>query len=83
MIRVTIEIWPFGSEKEKRLIDGLIIWNTGKGDHNIGEYEWILGTDPTEIATRKSTTVKGHRRNEGALKLLYLCLDKIYGKKGK
>lgn len=83
MIKVTIEIFPFGNEKERREIDGLVIWNTGAGDHNTGCYNFILGTDPLEIATRKATTVTGHRRNEGALKLLYLCLDKIYGKKGK
>lgn len=79
MIKVTIEIYPYGKEEEKRQIGGLCIWNDGSGDHNIGNYEFMLGTDPTDLSM-KISKVKGHRRVQGHLKLIYLCLKKIYGK---
>jgi len=82
MIKVVIEIIPFGNRAETREIGGLVIWNDATGDINKGNYQFMLGTDPTAV-DRKVTKVKGHYRSEGVMKLLYLCLKKIYGKKGK
>ena len=82
MIRVKVEIIPFGDYSERRTIEGIFIWNDRTGDHNVGNYQFMLGLDPT-ATDRKVTQVKGHYRSEGVMKLLYLCLKKIYGKKGK
>jgi hypothetical protein len=38
MIYVRIELWPFGNQKEARLIGEVVVANVG-GDHEHGEYE--------------------------------------------
>ncbi len=83
MLKVTIEIIPFGNKAETREIGGLIIWNDGSGDHNVGNYKFMFGTDPILSEGRKVTDLKNHNRNEGVMKLLYLCLKKVYGRRKK
>lgn len=38
MIRVLVELWPFGDESRKRSIGEMKIWNDGTGDRKTGNY---------------------------------------------
>lgn len=38
MLRVTVELVPFGEEAHKRTLSTLIIGNTGEGDARMGHY---------------------------------------------
>lgn len=72
MIRVTIELVPFGMEAMSRTIAEVCIANVGgEKDKNIANYEasgYEVGTDKkiTEFATK----IAGYDRNEGAVRLV-------------
>lgn len=38
MIKITIELWPFGLESNKRKIGEMVIYNDGTGTKEIGAY---------------------------------------------
>lgn len=43
MLRVTIELVPFGDEDEKEIIEQMVIANTGTEDHGyFGKYEYAV-----------------------------------------
>jgi hypothetical protein len=82
MLRVTIEMWPYGSEGDKHVItERLLIWNDGTGNINKGNYECCFGLDKYDIGNVPTKTVKGHVRLEGAWKLVYRCLRRYYVKR--
>lgn len=59
MIRVTVELWPGGSEARKRTLGGLDIANVG-GTAQVGNYRvWKLNK---ELRRCKEGSVRGHRR---------------------
>lgn len=48
MIRVTIELWPFGSKSNAKTLGVIDIWNDGTGNPKVGNYKyraWPAGTD--------------------------------------
>ena len=72
MLVISVEAWPGGVEKRKRLIARGIIKNDGTStEAESGNYEFVFRGD--------GKTVKGHivgfPRKEGALALLEECLD--------
>jgi hypothetical protein len=75
MLRVTVDLLPFGEEAHKRTISTFYIANDGTGDSTKGSYmarfhgnlEW----DPS--------CVKNHSREEPVEKLLYKVLKHYYG----
>jgi hypothetical protein len=42
MIRITVELWPFGREREKRTLATADIWNDGTGTPTLGHYGYDL-----------------------------------------
>lgn len=42
MVRVTVELIPFGREEGKRTLGVLEIANTGEGDEHVGHYRYTL-----------------------------------------
>lgn len=85
MIRVTIEIVPFGEENLKRKLETITIWNTGKGNLDKGDYSFKIReredkTDWKGETFKKEYSKIKHIRDEGVVKLLYLCLKRIYDK---
>lgn len=80
MMKVTVELHPFGDEKLKRHLGTAIIANDGKGSGVIGSYKVRLSTfdDPEKIW--KKGEVKGfHRQSKGPWDLLYLALKNTVG----
>jgi len=52
MIRVTVEILPFGDEARRRTIASMDIWNDGSGTIENGNYEGIIYTDDSSVFRR-------------------------------
>jgi uncharacterized protein involved in tellurium resistance len=67
MIRVTIELVPFGEEAYKKEIGSIIIANDGTGNQAIGNYD---GRFPDDMHVR----VEGHSRACDVYTLVYRTL---------
>lgn len=87
MIRITVELVPYGIEKNKKTIAKGIITNDGTGNHVLGNYIYSISTikdASTEIFD--SGEIKGFRRLECSVwYLIYRMLMKTFtiDKKGK
>ena len=42
MIKITVELWPLGSEKYKKEIASMKIWNDGTGTKSMGNYKYSV-----------------------------------------
>ncbi|MFA5352624.1 MAG: hypothetical protein WC291_00170 [Thermodesulfovibrionales bacterium] len=74
MIRVTIEMVPFGIEAAKRPISTIQIVNTMEGTHEVGNYRAIIYENGEK---KKAVEVKGFVRSRGAVQLLKEVLKKV------
>jgi hypothetical protein len=45
MIKITVELWPFGDETRKKEIASARIWNDGTGNIGHGSYGYELTTE--------------------------------------
>ena len=85
MIRVTIELLPWGNEERKRTIGVVEIANDGTGDHETGNYNATLSKEPPIAKTRgvwKRGRVEGFPRLKyGPYDLLYRVLKVCVGKR--
>lgn len=70
MIRVTIDVVPFGIESSSRQITEIIINNDGTGTNEKGNYNISIYDETGE----HRSSVKGFNRNLGALQLLKKAL---------
>ena len=71
MLKVIVEIWPFGDEKSKRVIGEMVIVNEGTGSPEHGDYY--------ALADGKKVKVKDFTRAHGFWSLLYRVLDNFKG----
>jgi hypothetical protein len=70
MIRVTVEILPFGDKKYKRTLGVMYIANDASGDESVGNYD-------VYIEGKTAGKVKGHRRPQGFWKLIRSALEEL------
>lgn len=68
MLRVTIELVPFGLESRKSTIGVVEIANDGSGDTTTGNYEVTLSKEPP-IAKKRGVWKKGEVKGFPRLKL--------------
>ena len=79
MLRVTVELLPYGYEKGKRELARMHIGNDGTGDWHTGNYNVVLfgagehDKDEPIIETR----VEGHDRTQNVWALLKKIFEKI------
>lgn len=76
MLRVTIEIVPFGSEEEKRTLSTINIINDGTGTSKYGNYIarrhfWGEDKEPIDINILK------YKRDHGYFKLIQKIINKF------
>lgn len=72
MLKIIVEMHPFGDENEKYEIESFTIHNDGTGSSEYGNYiATFLGGD-TMIP------IKGHNRRRGALYLIKEALRKYF-----
>ena len=79
MLRVTVELVPFGDEERKRKIAEAIIYNDGTGDFQAGNY--VAGF--CEDGWLGSTTVKNHRRAQSVWVLVGATIIKKFRGKAR
>lgn len=72
MLRITIELVPYGKEEHRRKIGKIEIANDGTGDFKIGNYKYKL-VDGTAIIKGE---LKDHNRMQSAFGLLQNVLNK-------
>jgi hypothetical protein len=78
MLRITIEMFPFGNGEKKHTLSELTIINDGTGTPQKGNYLvacYSKNDPPINIK------LKNYSRNKGHLQLLYECLGKILDEK--
>jgi hypothetical protein len=78
MLRVTVEIVPYGCESLKKKLHKIEIINDGEGSHELGNYVFYFENE--ETGKRKKYTVKKHKRNDGCLELVRKGLEKYVQK---
>lgn len=75
MIRTTVELWPFGSDENKKTLAIFDIANDGTGNAARGNYKARL--NPRNAWTENA--VENYPRNSyHVTKLVYLALKKFY-----
>lgn len=77
MIRVTIEIVPFGDESKADVIDQFTIVNKGTGNSIVGNYVAKFDGETTLLH------IDGFIRNHGASYLTMLALERYYNRQEK
>jgi len=82
MLVVTVEIWPFGKEENKRHLGTAKIWNMGTGTMTRGDYKATLSKVNRPGCVWRGGQVKDFpRKRLGAWDLLYRVLHNIVGKR--
>jgi hypothetical protein len=76
MLRVTIELVPFGDESRAREIGTMLIANDGEGTHAKGDYAYVYGYTDRRNVRFSTGTVKSFYRNQGAWALIKKILVK-------
>jgi len=78
MLKVTIELWPFGDDTRRVVIAEAEIWNDGTGTPELGNYKGVFhNADPKY----RQLQVKDHERGLGAWTLLGKFLELMRAKR--
>ncbi len=72
MLRITIELVPYGKEDLTEKISEIIIYNDGTGDYKVGNYKYEL----SDVDISIKGELKEHNRMQSAFKLLQGVLNK-------
>jgi hypothetical protein len=72
MIRVTVDLVPFGVESESRKIGELILANVSMKDNNTADYIYAFVSDKSDM---QSGSVTSFDRSRGIWELIYECLS--------
>ena len=71
MIRVTVELVPFGDEVKKKKIGEMVLANTG-GDADTANYEaWVADAEGNKLFS----ALNGYNRSQGFWNLIRLLLE--------
>ncbi len=74
MLRVTVELVPFGDESRAKEIGMLLIANDGEGTHESGNYAYVYGYTDRDVPLARGT-VKKFPRSQGAWALVKKILN--------
>jgi hypothetical protein len=61
MLRIKIELWPFGDESQKREIATMDLWNDGTGDRYDGNYKGVAHTSASVYASKAQVSGEVHK----------------------
>lgn|SRR6185369_14247998 len=89
MIRITVELWPFGDYRNAKSLGVMDIWNDRSGDPKTGNYKyciWKAGTPKDVLHGRGNPKwhgeVKGFPRKRLLVwDLLFRCLRATFGER--
>jgi hypothetical protein len=77
MLRVTIELVPFGDESATKKIGEMVLANDATGRHNIGNYEAWTAPDNWSGEPARYGVVKNYDRDQSVWELVRLMLEAI------
>ena len=83
MIRVTIEMVPYGDESRAKVLHVGVIANSGTGSQTHGNYWFSLSQRGTRKVWRKGAVEGFARKRLDAWYLLYRVLQEALGDRGK
>lgn len=84
MIRVTIQLFPFGDETSAKHLGTVDIANDGTGDQATGNYKVRLSRMDSPTLAWKTGAIKGfNRKTRGPHDLLLLALMTLIGDRNK
>ena len=81
MLRITIELLPYGSEEKKTILGTGIIYNDGSGDKNNGNYIVSLYNKNSKRIWRCNRILRFKRKRYTAWDLLYKALKETIGER--
>lgn len=76
MLKVTVELFPFGDETRRKTISTFDIANDGKGSFEKGNY--IFRSESLTGGTWSKTLVSNHDRKEDVERLIMKVLNEFY-----
>lgn len=86
MLKITIEVIPFGDYNDRYPINAVYIVNVG-GDNKKANYDVWFEVDPTDFKKEERPNpdlqLNKYKRNKGAIELLRQSLNKWHTKKVK
>jgi len=77
MLRVTIDLIPFGLDKLKKTIGIMEIANTGSGTKTSGNYRFIVYKKNSKTAWKTGELLGFKRKRFLAWDLLFKCLENV------
>jgi len=85
MLKVNIELWPYGDESKKKLIGTAIIGNDGSGTPSTGNYRAAISKRYPHISQiwKRARYMGFPRKKRNAWDLLYLILKEAVGDRNK
>lgn len=78
MLKITIELFPFGSEGDSKVLGTMKIWNKGDGTLDIGNYEYRMLSAGNE-SLKAGEVNKFPRKKLNAWDLLFRVLYDAVG----
>jgi len=76
MIRVTVEVIPFGEEKRKRTIGTMKIVNDGEGNVWVGDYDVHVEDEAREVTGKyKDFKIRSFNRSGGFWRLIGAAIE--------
>lgn len=82
MIRVTVELWPWGDESKKRLLATADVFNNKRGDTHTGYYGFRIRNAGGRMM-REGTMINGYKRRYTVWWLLANILHAAFPDKDK
>lgn len=84
MLKITIELYPLGFEKNKSTLGEMYIYNDGTGTSTNGNYKYKIFKKNSNKTIWKSGEIKNfNRKTSSAWDLLYLALDDVIANRNK
>ena len=81
MLKLTLELWPYGDKRAKKLIKEVTIVNDGRNEIDpirYGDYKvWVRDNFGTDVPPKRKYITNYPRKNYDALYLTYLILRKL------
>ena len=77
MIKVTVELWPFGMQEHKKLLAEMDIYNDATGDVHSGNYGVRTYRKGTKSVTRRGYVTGYKRKREHVWKLVRKALESV------
>lgn len=79
MLRITVELWPYGDESRASTIATMNLWNNGTGTREFGNYEAQATILPSAFGPIESRGGKivGYDRKKPVWNLISLMLKEL------